>query len=781
MKQSSKTIRKILVIALLAVGLMVVSAMNVHAQEASAQGAPVVTPAPATATQPPAQPSADAIKPASDTPDTAKKPDVSDTSADKTGSTALGSSTFGAIVGNNDSVTVKFAEILALFLRLISQILFPLLMFAGGLLKSDFLYTGAVDLKLSEMWVQVRNLVNIAYVLLLLVVALYNVLGLGELVSVLELKKALPKIILGLILVNFSYAGVKVVLDVVNVGTTFAFSIGRSDADLTQRTAMQIAAAQGEICREMGASRFASAIETSKEVLTDCVKKSKEKDPEKAKALCKEAAEKSNEINTENGICRKNSDGSYKLAPEVTKYLTNWNIDGSLMIIALKFMNIQKLGLVAAEVQKGGISSLAINMLFSVVMYLIYAVSFIVLTITLFIRAAVLWMVIIFSPLLVLNTTFPNLIPGGASGFAGKITKSLIAPIILGFILSIGYILLATMQNVNYEGLGGVPVGAPTSSIDTFQDLLVAIGAIVFVWLGIKAANDGTIADNIAGKVIENAQGAGEWLAKAPFLYTPFFQISSPHSVHHGLEESGKTTEELKVTDIPNLLSQLKNKSENESYERARKFLGNTDVSVDLKNMTSVEHLKDAISKLDRNQLEASNNLKDFTTGLEKVYGQSSNRNMDIGGGVTVQRLYDAREDTALRDGLIQQARTALRSGTTSAGAATASAGSLTDPQKTQLTEIAEKFSNSNTTHIQNLASIVIEQNKTATGSSATEKGENIAQNLKNGVKNWSDAKKGKLADAIESNELKQEIQKTLKTDEASALLREIEAALRKL
>lgn len=776
MSKKHTPIRKFLIIALLMVSMLGIGVGMVEAQE-SASGSSSPSAAPSAPTAPAAASAAPTAEPAASAPSAGDKkdPPVQPELEEKPAITSFGNATFGAVVGNNESVTVKFAELLALFLRLISQILFPLLMFAGGLMKSDFLYTGAIDLKLSEMWVQVRNLVNIAYVLLLLVVALYNVLGLGELVSVLELKKALPKIILGLILVNFSYAGVKVVLDVVNVGTTFAFAIGRSDADLTQKTAMQIAASQGEICREMGESRLASTIETDEKVIANCVKQSKESDPTKAESACRKNAKIASEGNT--GMCRRDATGNYKLAPEVTKYLTNWNIDGSLMIIAIKFMNIQKLGLVAAEVQKGGITSLAVNMLFSVIMYLIYAVSFIVLTIVLFIRAAVLWMVIIFSPLLVLNTTFPNLIPGGAGGFAGKITKSLLAPIIIGFVLSIGYILLATMQNVNYEGLGGVPVGAPTSSIDTFQDLLVTIGAIVFIWLGIKAANDGTIAESVAGKVIENAQGAGTWLAKAPFLYTPFFQVSSPHSVHSSLEGKGRTTEELKVTDIPNLLGQLGDSERRKSNKRVQDFLGSEESEIKLKDMSTVADLSNNLKSFTVQQLRNEENIKDFNEGLENIYQKAANKNAVIGGTVTLEQLY--RAGGAERTRLLDQARSALIAAPAATQAAT------TTGAMSHLNDIAQKFQNDNksenTTRIENLATILIEQNSTTPGANAAEKGKNIAANLKNGITNWSDTKRGNLIRAIGADKLREELEKTLTTAEVASLLREVKAALSKL
>ena len=121
---------------------------------------------------------------------------------------------------------------------------------------------------------------------------------------------------------------------------------------------------------------------------------------------------------------------------------------------------------------------------------------------------------------------------GGAGDIAGKITKTLIAPIIVGFVLSIGYILLSTMQNISYGGVSGYIVDAPVSNLDTFQDLLIAMGSVVFVWMGVEAAISDAIGGSIAGTIMTGAKSAGGWLAKAPFMYTPLFQIKSPHSTH---------------------------------------------------------------------------------------------------------------------------------------------------------------------------------------------------------------------------------------------------------
>ncbi len=523
----------------------------------------------------------------------------------------IGGQSVGSVLPNND-IIVMLSKVLSIILSMISQLLWPLLMFAGGLMKSDFLYTGAIDLKLSEMWIQVRNLVNIAYVLLLLAVALYNVVGLGETVSMLELKKALPKIIIGLVLVNFSYAGVKVVLDVINVGTTFAFSIGQTDARLTQATLLEIQKAQGPICDTIGGGGDLAvnlATDAKNNALKLC------ESDKKTEATCKENTNKyysSKGSSSSSAMCVPDKNGKLVINDKVQRYLKSWNVDSSLMIIAIKFMNIQDLPKVSAAAAKGGIAALTINMLFSLVMFLIYAVSFVVLVVVLFTRAAVLWMIIIFSPVIVLNATFP--IPG-VGGNSSKIVKTLIAPMLIGFVLSIGFILLATMQNINYNGQGTLTSGAPTSSIDTFQDLLVAIGSVVFLWYGIKTATSDTISDKITGPILEGAQTAGTWLAKAPFKYTPLFQVVTPHAGHHDLQKMGKIGVDL----IPGLMHEILQEKDNKRMQNARDLLGIGHGAQPLSEATSPDALKSLLGERKNDASYYLANQKELIDAVKKI------------------------------------------------------------------------------------------------------------------------------------------------------------------
>ncbi|MBT5516997.1 hypothetical protein HOK22_03735, partial [Candidatus Peregrinibacteria bacterium] len=114
---------------------------------------------------------------------------------------------------------------IATVIKTLNALLWPLLLIIGDLMDNDLIVGPEMEDRLLSIWVEIRNLVNIGFVLVLLVIAFYNALPFTESEGNLAIKTALPKLIIGLILVNFTYVGAKVVLDVANIGTTAAFAL----------------------------------------------------------------------------------------------------------------------------------------------------------------------------------------------------------------------------------------------------------------------------------------------------------------------------------------------------------------------------------------------------------------------------------------------------------------------------------------------------------------------------------------------------------------------------
>jgi hypothetical protein len=145
---------------------------------------------------------------------------------------------------------------------------------------------------------------------------------------------------------------------------------------------------------------------------------------------------------------------------------------------------------------------------------------------------------------------------------------------IIGFVLSIGFMILGTIQQVDYSGtdLASLSfnldsINFSASNVDTFQSLLIAIGTVAFIWTGINGAVSGAIGGEVAGTMLSALKGAGEWLAKAPLTYGRIFQVKSPDGhTSHGV--SGGAL--LKV--VENIPQGLRDRENKEAQELATMF-----------------------------------------------------------------------------------------------------------------------------------------------------------------------------------------------------------------
>lgn len=104
----------------------------------------------------------------------------------------------------------------------------PLNIIIGKLLSNDWVYLDGDAYKAIEtLWILMRNIVNVVFACLLLIIAIAQIAGAvsGSESKTFALKQALPGFIFGLIFVNFSLLACKVILDVGNLATTAAFSM----------------------------------------------------------------------------------------------------------------------------------------------------------------------------------------------------------------------------------------------------------------------------------------------------------------------------------------------------------------------------------------------------------------------------------------------------------------------------------------------------------------------------------------------------------------------------
>jgi len=278
----------------------------------------------------------------------------------------------GSGAGNNSTTATQkdseliltILQILTLILDAIGRIIWPIVFLSGALMENDIIFGGAMGEKLHLMWVQIRNIVNLIFVILLVGIAIYNISGFAS--ERFQIKQILPKIIIGLILVNFSYMIATVVLDAIGVGTNamFGLPINIVETPNINDEAMKDLCASISYTNKSG--KLQGLGQTGQNLLEG------------------------------QGLCDKSGQATKNLK----EFLNHWSPHGATIIMAVELMNMTQLQKAVLH-QEITLSNLTINTIFAIVMFLVYGVAFIVLFIVLLGRAIIVWLAIVLSPLLI--------------------------------------------------------------------------------------------------------------------------------------------------------------------------------------------------------------------------------------------------------------------------------------------------------------------------------------------------------------------------------------------
>ena len=453
--------------------------------------------------------------------------------------------------------------------KLMNKIIWPVLVLTGGLMDNSLLFGNGMEEQLRNIWIPIRNLVNIFFVILLVGIALYNVLGIGDENSEYAVKSMLPKIVIGIIAVNFSFLAIKVVLDAINILTVSIFALPNQvsegldkviefdeNGDPTSKEHKKIES----LCASLSGQGYSEYKTTSdivrkqeieKKIYHSVLKKvtgqvggktfKEGMTLEELKDFAKQIPPKgTNGVPAKAVIDKQIADGidgnlcneQKKLTPTGKEFLRSYNSRNAAFAMALNMGKI----VFYNEVNWHGLESidkLFINALMSMLLYLVYVASFLALFIVLLGRMVVMWLSIAVSPILVLLL--------GSSGIKEKVgdlgklvdqfTKNAIAPVLIALSMTIGWIMLKAIQDSNgmssdsalrVDLTGGIPV----VGLNTLQDFTVAVGTIAVVWLGVFSAASGTIAEGATNWMKDNLLKAGKYVGSIPFKHVPFIPMT---------------------------------------------------------------------------------------------------------------------------------------------------------------------------------------------------------------------------------------------------------------
>jgi hypothetical protein len=408
--------------------------------------------------------------------------------------------------------------ILNTFFQFLQFLLYPLLMIIAALMDNEMLIGPAMENKLRLIWVEIRNWVNIAFVLVMVGIAFYNVMGIAGDGSNFALKSILPKIVIGLVAVNFSFLAGKLMIDSTAVLTNAVYALPSSgnlmDWD-EQRDEMKV-----RLCAKPGE-------EDGDIVYTEGTATTRNTDDGSMLASIFCATGEGGETFT----------GEFNaMGNNFFNHFGQHNVSVALMVQMGNAANLQ----VPKEGGAQAIADLSFSLLFNIFLFVMFGFAYAALAVVLIARVIVLWICLALSPLAVLLFIFPDLsnaAGGGNFDIKEKFFGHLFVPLVIGVVFSIGFTMLSTLKGTSAGGwLGQIgdkglnDIGTLDQAIElgttfgndlsNFQDLLIAIAAVLIIWMGTFAAAEKTVANSITSSIKTAGETTGKFIAKLPAYAT---------------------------------------------------------------------------------------------------------------------------------------------------------------------------------------------------------------------------------------------------------------------
>ncbi|MBU1089573.1 hypothetical protein KKF38_02160, partial [Patescibacteria group bacterium] len=357
--------------------------------------------------------------------------------------------------------TGPVALILSGVIMVIVLFAFIFAIFLGDLMDSTFILDGGMGDTLHLVWEVVRNFVNVGFILILLIIAAMVIFGGGGERGIGLLKKVLPKFVLALILVNFTFFAARFVLTTNDVLATAIFSLPRTIS--------------GEQKIRMPCNPDDPANRSCLDQIKDTMKtaaKGNEAASEKISAITK-------------AITAKTKDGNPRWFPQTVKQLSLGKKNMSLVLLS-SMIDLEHI--VHIKGVNGDGTDLAIAAIGTLIVAGAVGIIFFMLFLAFVVRMVVLWVAIAISPLAALGIVLKELIPGldmGKGGFDPvKIFIShAFMPTMVAIPLSIGMIMIFANNAVGYDISTGW-IKTFSSESGEIHALLWWVASIVVIWFG---------------------------------------------------------------------------------------------------------------------------------------------------------------------------------------------------------------------------------------------------------------------------------------------------------
>lgn len=450
------------------------------------------------------------------------------------------------------SAQEAFASMAVLLIHGIVYISWMIIGLLGDLLSNDIVMHPNVVPTLKLFWTVFRNLINMGFVAVLLFTAIKTIFDFGG--DGKAWKKDLTSVAGALVLVNFSWLMVTVLIDASSVLTNYAFAF--SDT-INSKISVNYACddATGQSCTTAVYSMKFNKdpkrpLKDTTAVATSSATKTTPMDfrnfiflkPYNNGVKDEDIAKRNNVDPTKfaNYDCGKINGEKCKDLKEFLKYREE---SASLVLTVASMSELQKNGpfvsnrtivpliahnllplesFILRDADTKSFSSLFLDILFSLIMSIIAAIAFVVLFVILIMRVAVLWLALMASPFIVFYFFDVFKMKEKVKKHVDSVIHMAFLPAIFGFVLSVGFTLINTLgyssstlawQNQEIQLTSGSLL---SSTHPLFAIILYAL-VIAMFWSAIMWALKGNeFTKGITDKVQKTVGGGAKWLAKRP-------------------------------------------------------------------------------------------------------------------------------------------------------------------------------------------------------------------------------------------------------------------------
>ena len=465
------------------------------------------------------------------------------------------------------NLLVGFGTILSMIIHMLVYVSWIVIGLIGPFLSNDIVLNPTVVPVLHELWTVIRDIVNVGFVFVLIAIAFKQVLQVGGSDNA-ALKTTLPKFVLSLIGVNFSWLAMKVILDFVTVLTALIFSLPGA----VNATSESFCAKGCPFIDKINIARIDTTKKSQEEnkkilervaedylfvIVRKCTGSNKTCEIESAykydSKTGKATSIKPGEVGTQKAV--------------ITLYISdqdlikNFSPSTIAPILAYNMLNLDVLGKISKY--NDDMLQMIINALFQIMFAIIYAIVFIALFVALLARVVIVWFAMIFSPVAFLAMSAKDIFPVNAGGdIAGKVLHEIFVPVKVAIPMVIGFILMIKLNSLTIDQGPIIEleftniINNPLQNLPFLMNLLMQIMGVAVLWLGVRAAMDGGYSKAATDMIFDGAKKLGATTGKLVASATPIAPIVTAPAVAKGT--------------MDNLLNRYKQNISNKAADMAR-------------------------------------------------------------------------------------------------------------------------------------------------------------------------------------------------------------------